>query len=61
VATALAFNDLRRARTLRAQQIHFLPAIDECHQCQGNVLENGESCVACGNPLWDYEWLTITD
>jgi len=61
VATALAFGDHPRARTLRTQQVTCLPAVTECSQCQGALLENGESCDTCGNPLWKYQWLTIAD
>jgi hypothetical protein len=60
LATALAFEDPQRARTLRAEQIALLPAIDECNRCQGRVLENGDVCDHCGNPLWNYRWLTET-
>jgi hypothetical protein len=61
VATALAFGHHPQASMLRAQQVTCLPPINECPQCQGALLENGESCATCGNPLWKYQWLIITD
>jgi len=61
IATALAFGDHGRAREIRKSQIVHLPAISYCQQCHGKVLENGEHCRGCGNPLWKYEWLVATD
>lgn len=61
IATALAFGDHARAREARKRQIADLPAIRYCNQCHGDVLENGEQCRGCGNPLWKYDWLTATD
>jgi len=61
IATALAFGDHARARDARKRQTTDLPAIRYCNQCHGDVLENGEQCRGCGNPLWKFEWLTATD
>ena len=61
IATALAFGDHARARDARKRQTADLPAIRYCNQCRGEVLENGEQCRGCGNPLWKFEWLTATD
>ncbi len=61
IATALAFGDHARARDARKRQTTDLPAIRYCNQCRGDVLENGEQCRGCGNPLWKFEWLTATD
>lgn len=61
VATALAFGDHRRASDLRGHQIACLPAITDCHECRGAVVDNGEMCDVCGNPLWRFEWLNVTD
>lgn len=61
VATALAFGDQGRASELRGRQIAFLPAITDCHKCRGAVLDNEEMCDVCGNPLWRFEWLNVTD
>jgi len=58
IATALAFGDSDTAERLRARQIECLPAIAECRQCSGRVLEVGRKCDHCSNPLWDYIWLT---
>ena len=54
---AVAFADPLRAQQIRAEQIALLPAIAECHECHGRVLDNGESCAYCGNPIWSYSWL----
>lgn len=61
VATALAFGDHLGAGKLRNRQVGYLPAIADCRSCHGKVLENGEQCRGCGNPLWKSEWLTATD
>ncbi len=58
IVTAVAFCDPGEARNLRRQQAAILPEIDDCHECSGNVLDNGERCRRCGNPVWNYEWLT---
>jgi len=60
-ATALAFSDHDRASELRGRQIAFLPAIADCHECRGAVMDNEEICDVCGNPLWRFEWLNVTD
>lgn len=61
ITTSLAMRDHAATQELRQRQVALLPAILHCHQCHGRVLENGESCRACGNPLWKYEWLTAVD
>ena len=61
IATALAFGDRPSAEKLRASQIEQLPIISSCHECQGRVLENGETCSHCANPLWKTEWLTSAE
>ena len=58
IATATAFGNLDLARSLRKQQTSLLPAILDCHRCRGRLLDNGESCPECGNPLWKFNWLT---
>lgn len=58
IATATAFGDQARALESRARQLSILPAIGDCHQCRGRVLDNEDQCGVCGNPLWNYEWLT---
>jgi hypothetical protein len=57
IATALAFGDQAAAQQLRGQQINWLPSITDCHECRGQLLENGEQCATCSNPLWSYDWL----
>ena len=58
VVTAVAFLDHASAQEVRRKQVALLPGIGDCHQCHGSVLENGERCSLCANPLWKYEWLT---
>lgn len=58
IVTSLAFGDHARAADLRKQQQSILPGINDCSQCRGNLLDNGEKCVHCGNPVWKYDWLT---
>jgi hypothetical protein len=61
IVTALAFGDQDAAATWREQQTQVLPAIRDCHRCEGDLLDSGEQCPQCGNPLWSYEWLTRDD
>jgi hypothetical protein len=61
IAVSLAFGDHLTAAELRGRQILHLPAIEDCQDCDGLVLDNGEKCRRCGNPLWNYEWLTSAD
>jgi len=61
IATALAFRDTPCAQQVRAEQMVLLPAIADCRKCQGRVLDNDQVCEECGNPLWSYRWLTVTD
>jgi hypothetical protein len=58
IATAMAFGDLASAAEGRKRQIALLPGIADCHACRGGLLETGEKCHNCGNPMWKYEWLT---
>ena len=58
IVTATAFGNLDLARALRKQQSSLLPAILDCHLCRGRLLDNGEGCPECGNPLWKFNWLT---
>jgi hypothetical protein len=61
IAAALAFGDHFTASELRNRQCFHLPAIEDCQECHGGLLDNGERCSRCGNPLWKYEWLTSAD
>jgi len=61
IATALAFGDSRQASDLRDRQVACLPAITDCPKCRGAVIDIDEICDECGNPLWRFEWLTVTD
>ena len=47
-----------RALEARKRQQSILPGIGDCGACRGNVLDNGERCAQCGNPIWKYDWLT---
>ena len=61
VATGLAFGKSADAMQWRDEQMNNLPSIGDCHHCRGKLLENGEQCEMCGNPLWTFEWLTSAD
>jgi len=57
ILAAVAFGDPLRAQELRAEQIGFLPAISDCHECHGRVMDNEDICRCCGNPLWNFAFL----
>jgi hypothetical protein len=57
IVAAVAFGAAPRARELRDVQKSFLPAIVDCHECHGRILDNDEICQVCGNPVWEFEWL----
>jgi hypothetical protein len=61
IATATAFDDQKAALGLRKEQTAILPAVADCRQCHGHVLDCAEQCRACGNPLWKFQWLTMAD
>jgi hypothetical protein len=61
IATALAFRGRVGATQIRKQQVAELPEIRDCQACRGALLDNGEQCRACGNPLWKFEWLLAAD
>jgi len=61
IVAAVAFGDHVRANELRKEQLALLPGIADCDQCQGKPLDNGEQCNNCGNPVWQYKWLTETE
>lgn len=61
IATSLAFGDHKRAGKVRSEQMSLLPAIGDCHECHGKLIENGERCRVCGNPLWHFSWLVAAD
>ena len=61
IVTARAFGDRKTADGLRLQQVAYLPSINDCRLCRGQVLDDSEQCPKCGNPLWTYEWLTAPD
>jgi Zn-finger nucleic acid-binding protein len=56
-----AFGDPAGAESLRRRQSDILPSVRDCPECRGVVMENGEQCRACGNPLWTYEYLMAAD
>lgn len=57
ILAAVAFGDSLRAQELRAEQIGFLPAISDCHECHGRALDNEDICRCCGNPVWNFAFL----
>lgn len=58
IVMAVAFGNHALAQKLRNQQCELLPNLVECRACHGHLLENGDECRHCGNPLWKFEWLT---
>jgi hypothetical protein len=56
--TAVAFGDLATGEAARKRQLELLPNLADCHDCRGRLLDNGEECRHCGNPLWRFDWLT---
>jgi hypothetical protein len=61
IAALRAFGDHAGAELLRRRQAELLPSVRDCPDCRGVVLENGEHCGCCGNPLWTNEYLTAAD
>ena len=61
IAVSVAFGETEKAGKERDRQVFLLPGIADCRSCHGNVLDNGEVCADCGNPLWGYKWLMSTD
>ena len=57
IVVAVAFGATETASKQRDRQVFFLPGILDCRSCHGAVLDNGECCVDCGNPVWNYKWL----
>lgn len=57
IVVAVAFGNTQRAHRLRKEQHEILPAIRDCSVCKGQVLENGEKCRVCSNPIWGFQWL----
>ena len=57
IVAAVSFGDFARAQELREEQHRFLPAVCDCHECHGRVLENEDTCRVCGNPVWTFKWL----
>jgi hypothetical protein len=61
IAVALSFGKSPDAQHWRHEQVEILPSIRDCPRCRGRLLENGEQCTMCGNPLWTFDWLTNAD
>ncbi len=58
IVTAIAFGAVADAEAARKRQREALPNLADCTACRGALLENGDDCRQCGNPLWKYDWLT---
>jgi hypothetical protein len=58
IVADMAFGNHAGAAELRKRQIALLPGIRDCHDCRGALLDIGEKCHQCGNPLWKHDWLT---
>ena len=61
VTTALAFGQSDDALRWRREQREILPSIGDCYDCRGRALKTVEHCATCGNPLWNFQWLTMAD
>ncbi len=61
IVTALAFGHRQHAVQVRQRQLAELPAINDCRQCHGELLENGQQRPNCGNPMWKFPWLVAAD
>ncbi|HVU88910.1 MAG TPA: hypothetical protein VHD36_16420 [Pirellulales bacterium] len=58
IVTATAFAAPADAIDARKRQRQILPSLADCTACRGALLENGEECPQCGNPIWKFDWLT---
>jgi hypothetical protein len=58
---AVAFGATEEATRQRDHQAFLLPGVRDCQSCQGVVLDNGETCVDCDNPVWNYKWLLAAE
>jgi hypothetical protein len=58
LVTDQAFGNHAGATEMRRRQSALLPGIRDCHRCRGAVLDVGEKCHECGNPMWKHGWLT---
>ena len=61
IVIAVAFGATELAEKERDRQRFLLPGIQDCRSCRGTILDNGETCVDCGNPMWTYKWLLADD
>ncbi|MCA9141093.1 MAG: hypothetical protein KDB00_30190 [Planctomycetales bacterium] len=61
IVVSVAFGATAEAANQRDRQAFLLPGILDCRSCKGAVLDNGETCVDCDNPVWNYKWLLADD
>jgi hypothetical protein len=61
IVVSVAFGATEEATRQRDHQTFLLPGIRDCQACRGEVLDNGETCVDCGNPIWNYKWLLAAE
>ena len=61
IVVAVAFGATEEASRQRDHQTFLLPGIRDCQSCRGVVLDNGETCVDCDNPVWNYKWLLAAE
>ncbi|KAA5541458.1 hypothetical protein FYK55_18010 [Roseiconus nitratireducens] len=61
IVVSIAFDQTDDADSKRKRQAFWLPGIMDCQACHGDVLDNGEKCDVCGNPVWNYRWLMSSD
>lgn len=61
IVVSVALGATEQAAQQRDRQAFLLPGILDCRSCKGAVLDNGETCVDCDNPVWNYNWLLADD
>lgn len=61
IVVAVAFGATEEANKQRDRQAFLLPGILDCRSCKGAVLDNGDTCVDCDNPVWKYKWLLAAE
>jgi hypothetical protein len=61
IVVAVATGETVDADASRDKQTSLLPGITDCRRCRGTVLDNGELCSECGNPVWNYKWLMAAE
>ena len=61
LAVVQAFGDRTSALAVRRRQGEILSSLHDCPECRGTILDCGDQCRQCGNPLWTIEYLLAAD